>query len=51
MTRIYKVRKAFLIPLIITSSLLAVLLVVSFFYGASWEKAILAPSHTPKKGV
>jgi len=42
MTRIYKVRKAFLIPLIITSSLLAVLLVVSFFYGASWEKAILA---------
>lgn len=42
MTRTYKVKKAFLIPFIITAALLAVLLLISLFYGQPWENIILA---------
>ncbi len=42
MTRTHKVKRAFLIPFIITTVLLVVLLVVSLFYGRPWEKIILA---------
>lgn len=42
MTRIYKIKKAFIVPFIIITALLCVLLALSFLSGQAWERIILA---------
>ncbi len=42
MNQVFKVKKAFLAPFILTVALLLVLLLISFFTGQLWEKILLA---------